>query len=133
VAQLLWSSLSTPKQLIPAGRLSHFTSGGFYDEVLVQNTSHSVTLADNWVYFDPSASGDIAAGATQNRSAQLQLPSDHDGAGDIKFTVVTDAGNFVKRYDATGAADNSNTQSVTKTSVLAGDIPDLVVGAGSIA
>src|SRR5207244_4687701 len=59
VATLAWSSPSTPKQIIPAGALSHPTTGGFYDRLLVQNTTTNRVVLDQFVYVDPAADGTI--------------------------------------------------------------------------
>ncbi len=130
--QLLWSSPSTPKSIVPESRLSHETGGGFYDQVIVVNTTRNVTLLDRWVYYDPDVLGDIGPGGSQNRTLGLQLPADHDGEGDLQFTVITDAGNFLKRFDTEGNPDNANSQSITRPSLLIGDFPDLVVQPGSL-
>src|SRR5262249_31760407 len=106
--------------------------GGFYDQVQVVNVTRNVVLLDKWVYQDPDQLGDLGVGASRGRSLPFTLPADHDGEGDIQFIVTTDAGNFVKRFDAVGNPGVFNTQSITRSSVLAGDFPDLVIDPGSL-
>ena len=134
LAQLLWSSPTVPKEIIPTAQLSHPTTGGFYDEVKVTNTSQNVVVFDDWSYYDPAApgNGNIEGGGSRARAAVLHLPQDQGGVGNILFTVTTDAGNFVKRFDASGNADNGNTASLTLTSALTGSFPDLVVPQASV-
>ena len=81
VAQLSWSSPSTAKQIIPATALSHPTTGGYYDEIDVQNVTRDVTLYDDFIYIDPSGyCAALPVNGSQSQSATLRLPTDHNGS-----------------------------------------------------
>ncbi|MHB1558117.1 MAG: SdrD B-like domain-containing protein, partial [Isosphaeraceae bacterium] len=102
-------------------------NAAFSDYVLVQkvNADSSLTaIAAGYVSGDST----LAAGAA---SAQQQftfsLPNGTPGTGEIRVTVVTDSGESVKEYDASGnPAYTNNTASTDVTSTLAPS-PDLVV------
>ena len=125
-AGLYWSSPSTPFAVIPAGQLSHATTGGWYDELQVQNTSqNNQVLGDFWVYYDPSTQGDIPVNGNGAQSYAFLLPPGAAGTGNLQFTVTTNAGNFIKEGNASGNAYSNNTSSTTVYSQLQGVFPDL--------
>jgi hypothetical protein len=134
VMTLSWSSPSTAKAVVPASALSHPTGGGFYDRVLVENTTRTETLLDQFVYYDPTApgAGDIEAGGGRARSLTLRLPADAHGVGDLRFTVTADAANYVKEFTTGDPAEGNNSASLTRTSVPPSQLPDLVVPQASL-
>ncbi len=86
-------------------------NGAFYDHVVVQNltTGNTVDTAD--VYYDPNASGPIAAGGSAARQLDFTLPQGTAGAGQLQVTVTTNYYNQVFEYNTAGPGGTSTAQS----------------------
>ncbi len=104
----------------------------FYDNVLVQrvNADNSLTYITSG---NVNGNSTLAAGATSaQQSFTFNLPNGASGVGNFRVTVVTDNGQSVKEYDASGnPAYSNNTATTNFTSTLA-SYPDLVVKTGSL-
>ena len=104
------------------------TPKGFYDSLVVLNTSTGLTLHDTGSYYDPDAYGNapIAPGAFIERELTYTLPDGPAGVGDIQVTVTADAGLAIPEYLAGAAAENDNDAVFAFGSTLA-PYPDLAV------
>jgi hypothetical protein len=103
------------------------TTGSWYDQVNVVNTTTGQTLATSNVLYDSTALGNIAAGtASAQQSYTFRLPDGAPGVGQLQITVTADINNNLFEYNASGTGESNNTATISATSIL-GPYPDLQV------
>jgi hypothetical protein len=97
---------------------------GWYDNVVVTNTTTNQVLANVTFFYDVTAAGngDIAPGGAVNRQYQFSLPDGSPGTGNIKIAVDT---NYYTYYVPESNTSN-NTTTINETSTLS-PLPDLTV------
>jgi hypothetical protein len=98
----------------------------WYDQIIVSNLTTGAQLLNTTLYYNPTTSGNIAAGAAQSRSVNLTLPNGNAGVGSLQIIVIADAYNYQYEFNAGGTAENNNRASTTVVSALAA-YPDLQV------
>ncbi|MCB1491569.1 MAG: hypothetical protein KDJ77_07195, partial [Rhodobiaceae bacterium] len=97
-------------------------AGHFVERLIVRNEDIGAIIAVVDLPYDGSA---IGANATRSRTATVALPSGSPGAGNLSFTVITDALNVIAEPTADGLGEKNRT-SITVESAL-DTLPDLVV------
>jgi hypothetical protein len=102
------------------------TTGSWTDRLLVRNISTNEVLADLPVPYDAVANGAIAGGGSALRQTDFVLPQGNRGAGNLSFTVTTDAANAVVETRADGLGEANNSANLNLVSALA-PYPDLIV------
>ena len=97
-------------------------NGGWYDHVVVINTTTGQTIFDDQDYY----SSNLGTNGTVARSDSFKLPDGPAGAGDLSIAVTVNSTNSIYESNAAGTATTNNTTTATATSTLAA-YPDLAV------
>ena len=98
------------------------------DRLQVVNTTSGETLLDTIITRD-AAGGALAGGEfLVQQYGPLQLPDGVRGAGTLQITVTIDSDNAMVENNAEHTAENNNSASLARVSILA-DYPDLLVHA----
>ncbi|MCI4430024.1 MAG: hypothetical protein JHC40_12750, partial [Burkholderiales bacterium] len=98
------------------------TSGSWTETLSVRNLTTGQTLFTQGVPYDAAALGNIAAGASRDRSTTLTWPTGANANGQIQFTVTTDSASQLFENNLAGMAESNNATQITVLSA-----PDLVV------
>ncbi|MBP8260273.1 MAG: hypothetical protein KA118_11480, partial [Verrucomicrobia bacterium] len=102
--------------------------GNWQDRLVILNATTSETLLEARIPCDTSAAGMIPPGVAIARQHSFQLPDGQRGVGVLHVSVETDADNQVFEYDPARDAEQNNTATITRISVL-GPYPDLQITA----
>ncbi|MEY8841197.1 CARDB domain-containing protein, partial [Cribrihabitans sp. XS_ASV171] len=108
--------------LTNAGDLPVITS--FNTRITVRDADGAI-LSDLVVPYDVDAGGEIAAGESLTRSADIRLPAGSQSVGDLNVTLRVDTENNVEEQNDAGDAETNNNLTLTATVVLAAS-PDLL-------
>ena len=102
------------------------TGVGWTDLVVIKNLATGATLATVAVPYDPTAQGNgaIAAGDQRSRQYAGKLPDGLSGVGQIQITITADSNNTQFEYNSAGTGETNNTGTLTVASALA-PYPDL--------
>ena len=100
---------------------NHATPSGWYDHVVVVNTTTNQTLLVRDIYYDPNLSGNgpISAGGSRPESTSFTLPDGTPGVGNLQVSVTTDDYNSFFEYNSSGTGQTNNTSTATTTSTIA--------------
>src|SRR5262249_54039930 len=104
------------------------TPAGWYDHVVVTNTTTNEVLVDATVFYDASQNGPLASGQSKTRSFSFQLPEGARGAGTLRITVTTNRNqnNTASLIEAADGADaTANNQASIAVQSQARSYPDL--------
>ncbi len=133
---LLATNLNVTGDLVSGGNLTISwadTNAGpaatyayWYDQIIVSNLTTGAQLLNTVLYYNPTVSGPIAAGAAQVRSVNFTLPNGSAGVGNLQITVIADVYNNQYEFNAGGTAENNNRATANVASVLAA-YPDLQI------
>ncbi len=101
-------------------------SADFQQRIRIENTSTSSLLWETIVPYEVSASGSIVDGTTRDQSRVIKIPDGSGSVGDLSITITVDSSDSIFELNATGTAENNNSQSTSVTTSLA-PYPDLAV------
>jgi uncharacterized membrane protein len=109
------------------------TASGFYDKIVLVNTTTGQTLNAVNLYYDPTLAGNgpIGPGQSRARSYTFTLPDGVAGVGTLTATVTLDATQVLPEANAQGTGRSNDTTTTNFTSTLA-NYADLTVQAGSL-
>lgn len=100
----------------------------FDETIRLHNDTLNQDLGAVSVSYDPSVVGNLAPTGQSERTATLTLPDGTMGAGQISFTLDTDAADVVFERNASGDAEQNNAATATINSSAA-LYPDLITSA----
>ncbi|MEH2565659.1 CARDB domain-containing protein [Bradyrhizobium sp. AZCC 2289] len=120
---LAWSDINSGTMATPAG---------WYDHIVVTNTTTGQQLIDAAVFFDPNQAGNGPLGSGQSvaRSFSFNLPDGLQGAGSLNITVTgnRNQNNTASLIEAANGTDaTTNNQSSITVQSLTKAYPDLSV------
>lgn len=97
------------------------TTVGYYDRVIVTNTTTGTIIYDQAPFF----SAPVSVGGSQARSISFTLPNGADGVGNIQVQVIADYYNSIYEYNTSASGENNNSATINFSSTIAA-YPDLV-------